>query len=147
MSHFPNLIVTVDGAVTVEGRDLVLIRRAKPPCEDTLVLPGGHVEETDATLVAACARELAEEVGLVIDPERLSLLAVLNRPGADPRYPRRMSVAYHVDISREEYARMEAGSDAAALELVALDALAECQLGFDHYDAVRALRMRRKEAA
>jgi len=57
MSHFPNLIVTVDGAVTVEGRDLVLIRRAKPPCEDRLVLPGGHVEETDATLVAACPCE------------------------------------------------------------------------------------------
>lgn len=147
MSHSPTRIVTVDGAVTVEGRALVLIRRAKPPFRDRLVLPGGHVEETDATLAEACARELAEEVGLVVAAGRLTLLAVLDRPGADPRYPLRMSVVYRVDITREEYAGMVAGSDAACMELVALDALAPEQVGFDHYDAVLALRGCRKEAA
>jgi ADP-ribose pyrophosphatase YjhB (NUDIX family) len=149
MSHSPNLIVTVDGAVTVEGRALVLIRRTKAPCQDRLVLPGGHVEEADATLEEACARELAEEVGLETVPERLSLLAVLNQPGADPRYPRRASVVYHADISRERYEAMSAGSDAAAIELVEIDALTPERLGFDHYEAVPALRdrLKRGEAA
>lgn len=147
MSHSPTRIVTVDGAVVVDGRALVLIRRAKPPCRELLVLPGGHVEETDATLAEACARELAEEVGLAIAPERLVLLTLLDRPGADPRYPLRMSVVYRVDITREEYERMVAGSDAASLELVDLDALSPEQVGFDHYDAVLAMRGRLEEAA
>ncbi len=144
MSHSPNLIVTVDGAVVVDGTDVVMIRRAKEPCADRLVLPGGHVEETDLTLADACARELAEEVGLVIDPARLALLAMLDKPGADPRYPRRLSVVFRADISREEYSRMSAGSDAASLELATIATLASEQVGFDHFDAILQLRNEKK---
>jgi len=136
------MIVTVDGAVTVDGTHLVLIRRAKPPFQDKLVLPGGHVDETDATLVDACVRELAEEIGLSVTADRLSLLTVLNEPGADPRYPIRVSVVFHANIRASEFAALSAGSDAASLELIELATLDRNQLGFDHYSAVLALRER-----
>ena len=136
------MIVTVDGAVTVDETRLILIRRAKPPYQDKLVLPGGHVDETDATLVDACVRELAEEIGLAIAPDRLSLLTVLNEPDADPRYASRVSVVYRADISAEEFRALSAGSDAASLELVELATLDRSHVGFDHYNAVLALRGR-----
>lgn len=136
------MIVTVDAAITVDGTHLVLIRRAKPPFQDKLVLPGGHVDETDETLVAACVRELAEEIGLVISADRLSQLVVLNEPGADPRYASRVSVVYRADISSAEYRALSAGSDAASLELAELATLDRSHVGFDHFDAVLALRER-----
>jgi len=136
------MIVTVDAAITVDVTRVVLIRRAKPPFQDKLVLPGGHVDETDATLVDACVRELAEEIGLVIGVDRLSLLTVLNEPGADPRYASRVSVVFHANVSAAEFASLRAGSDAASLELAELATLYRSQVGFDHYDAVLALRDR-----
>lgn len=136
------MIVTVDAAITVDGTHLVLIRRAKPPFQDKLVLPGGHVDETDEKLVAACVRELAEEIGLVIVANRLSQLVVLNEPGADPRYASRVSVVYRADISADEFLALSAGSDAASLELVEIAALDRSHVGFDHFDAVLALRER-----
>lgn len=135
-------IVTVDAAIVVDGTHIVLIRRAKPPFQDKLVLPGGHVDETDATLVDACVRELAEEIGLVISADRLYQLVVLNEPGADPRCARRVSVVYRADISAEEFRALSAGSDAASLELAKLATLDRSQVGFDHFDAVLALRGR-----
>ncbi len=132
--------ITVDGAVTVDGKSLVLIKRTKAPFQDKLVLPGGHVEETDATLVEACVRELEEEIGLVVSVSRLRQLVVLNRVGADPRYPRRLSVAFHVDISETEYRSLRAGSDARELVLCDLATLTPNEVGFDHFDAVEALR-------
>lgn len=134
------MIVTVDGAIVVGGTHLVLIRRAKPPFQDKLVLPGGHVDAEDATLVDACVRELAEEIGLAIAPDRLSLLTVLNEPAADPRNPVRVSVVFRADISANEFAALRAGSDAASLELIELASLEPSQLGFDHSNAVLALR-------
>jgi len=145
MPHVPNLIVTVDGAVTVHGRDLVLIRRAKPPFENVLVLPGGHVEPEDVTLAQACARELSEEINLSVEPDRLAFLVLLNRPDADERYDRRLSVVYRVDITDAELDRMRAGSDAAALEIVPVSSLTPDRVGFDHFEAVLALRARMEE--
>ncbi len=134
------MIVTVDAAIVVDGTHLVLIRRAKPPFQDKLVLPGGHVEKKDGTLVDACVRELAEEIGLAIGASRLAQLVVLNEPGADPRYASRLSLVFRADISADEFATLAAGSDAASLELIELATLDRSQVGFDHYNAVLALR-------
>lgn len=50
-------------AVVLEGEDLLMIRRARPPGEGTWSLPGGRVEHGE-TLAEAVVRELAEETGL-----------------------------------------------------------------------------------
>jgi ADP-ribose pyrophosphatase YjhB (NUDIX family) len=79
------LVLTVDGLVTLAHQEIVLIRRAKPPFMDKLVMPGGHVEASDVSIPAACARELEEEIGCRLNPADLQLLCVLDRPDADPR--------------------------------------------------------------
>jgi 8-oxo-dGTP diphosphatase len=68
------------GAVVFDddGR-LLLVRRANPPARGTWSLPGGRVEtgEDDATAVV---REVAEETGLVVVPERLVGSVVRDAP-------------------------------------------------------------------
>lgn len=129
--------LTVDALVLFQGR-VVMIRRTKPPFQDKLVFPGGHVEEMDASLAAACCRELEEEVGLIVPAESLSLLMVLDDPNRDPRPGRRISVVYRVTL--EELPNLTAGSDAASVELVDLSTLTPDLVGFDHYLAIAAVK-------
>jgi 8-oxo-dGTP diphosphatase len=58
-------IVGVGAVVLVEGR-VVLVKRSHEPLAGAWNLPGGAVELGE-TLEAACAREIREETGLVID--------------------------------------------------------------------------------
>jgi len=50
-------------AVLVDGEDLLLVRRGRPPCAGTWAPPGGRVEWGES-VVEAVVRELAEETGL-----------------------------------------------------------------------------------
>ena len=128
----------VDIAVTVERSAVLLIARAKPPFMDRLVLPGGHVEADDSSFAQAAARELAEEVGIVIVPAELHWLMRLDTPGRDPRYDT-ASVVYHVDVSAAVAAQAAAGSDARALAFYPINELQPEQLGFDHWLAISRL--------
>jgi len=58
-------IVGVGAVVLVDGR-VVLVKRSHEPLAGAWNLPGGAVELGE-TLEAACAREILEETGLVID--------------------------------------------------------------------------------
>lgn len=129
----------VDIVVTVERSAVLLIARAKPPFMDRLVMPGGHVEADDASLATAAARELAEEVGLVIDSNEFHWFMCLDTPGRDPRYDT-ASVVYHVDVSAAVAAQAVAGSDALALALYPINELTPAQLGFDHWLAISRLK-------
>ena len=57
------MILTVDILVTIAQKDVLLIRRAKHPFEDRLVMPGGRVsyvfwiDLVDRTLVETCRAE------------------------------------------------------------------------------------------
>lgn len=78
------------GAIAVvvyEGRFL-LVKRKNQPNAGTWGFAGGHVEIGE-TALAAAARELAEETGVIAQPERyITNIDVITRDGAG-------AIAYH----------------------------------------------------
>jgi 8-oxo-dGTP diphosphatase len=53
------------GAIVFRGREVLLIRRAKPPRQGQWSIPGGRVEWGE-TLIDAVQREVREETGCII---------------------------------------------------------------------------------
>lgn len=131
--------LTVDIVVTVEQTAVLLIKRAKPPFMDRLVLPGGHVDATDMSFAQAAARELFEEVGLKVAPEALSFLMKLDAPGRDPRYDTESAV-YTINVSHVIAAQAQAGSDARELVFCSINSLKPADMGFDHWLAISKLK-------
>lgn len=111
---------------------VLLIERGWDPHKGMWALPGGHVDIGETSRDAA-ARELAEETGITVDPDRLRLVGVFDRPDRDPR-GRYVSVAYAVDVEDTEQAT--AGDDAVNVGWFWLDDLPP--LAFDHADILRA---------
>ena len=134
-----HVILTVDAIVT-DGQLIVLIKRAKAPFEDRLVLPGGHFEPTDVLLAAACARELKEEVGLTINPDKLKFLTVLDSPGRDPRPGKRVSVVFLAKVTGTVLTQLVPGSDAKDIVLRRINEITPTEIGFDHYLAINLLK-------
>lgn len=135
---------TVDAAITIAREEIVLVRRGQSPFEGTLVLPGGHLEPTDPDKESGCARELAEEVGLTVKPAALEHLIRLARPGRDPRPGHEETTVFTLDLpDRMALGGCKAGSDARAIEILRIADLREDEIGFDHFDAIKALRERR----
>lgn len=133
------VILTVDAVIT-DGRLVALIKRAKAPFEDRLVLPGGHFEPTDVSLAAACARELKEEIGLIIDPDKLRFLTVLDLPGRDPRPGKRVSVVFLAKVTGTALRQLVPGSDAREIVLRKIGEIVPGEIGFDHYRAINLLK-------
>lgn len=132
--------LVVDLAVTVNKEKIILIKRAKEPFTDKLVLPGGHFEETDKSLAHACAREAKEEINLTVKPEELEMLAILDGPGRDPRPERRISIVYTINITKERVKDLRAGSDAKAIRLELIKKIKKEQIGFDHWKIIKMLK-------
>jgi len=80
--EYPRFPLVGVGALIVDDRRIVLIRRAKPPSVGEWSIPGGlvHVGET---LVEAVKREAFEETGLEVEP--LGLVELLERIFPDDR--------------------------------------------------------------
>lgn len=72
--HTPSIAASVAVVDAAENR-VLLGERGTPPGEGRLTMPAGHVDLWEAPETAA-ARELAEETGLTVDPEALTLLGV-----------------------------------------------------------------------
>ena len=127
--------LATDGLVTIQGKKIVLIKRAKEPFLDKLVMPGGHVESDDSSVAIACARELEEEIGLQIDPQNLKLLTVLDSPDRDPRPGRLISIVYRIDLESEPL--LKAATDAKEVVIRNLNELTANEIGFDHWQAIK----------
>jgi 8-oxo-dGTP diphosphatase len=124
----PRPAVTVDCvvfAVIDDALQVLLIRRGRPPFAGRWALPGGFVD-MDEDLEAAARRELAEETGLT--DLFLEQLYTFGAPDRDPR-GRVVSVAYYALVDPAGH-RIEAASDAAAVEWFSVDTLPG--LAFDH---------------
>ncbi len=135
-----NMILTVDILVTIAKKDVLLIRRAKPPFEDRLVMPGGHVEIGE-TLVGAAVRELEEETRLIVSSDELALLLVLDEPNRDPRPGQRVSHVFHIDlIDRTRVESCCAESDAKEIMIRSIDSLCADEIGFDHWLAIERIK-------
>ncbi len=131
-----SIIRTVDIAVII-GRQILMIKRAKPPFEDLFVLPGGHVEITDKTLAHAAARELKEETGIDVGPQRLCQLMTLDGRDRDPRPGRHISTVFtHRLMEMEEVANCKPATDAKSIHFLDIDSLRAEQVGFDHFNVI-----------
>ena len=135
-----SVILTADIVVTYNNH-VLLIHRAKPPFENKLVLPGGHVESNE-TMLEAAVRELREETCLIVDPSELHFLIYLDQLGRDPRPGRRVSFVFQIDLTVDD-PRLEticASDDARELIWRDLASLSENEIGFDHFKAIRLVK-------
>lgn len=130
-----NAVLTVDVVILLGGTEVVLIKRAKYPHKDKLVLPGGHLEKGEE-LREACVREIAEEVGFIASSSDLKLLTVLDDPKRDPRPGRRISAVFLLELPTSACNSFIAGSDAAEVIIRPLSSLTEKEIGFDHWSAI-----------
>lgn len=135
------MILTVDAAILVGGRSLLLLRRNKYPFAGKLVFPGGHAEDKDGNTRTAASRELFEETGIEIPPERWELLAVLDGLARDPRYGFSVSVVYRADINDPLILdKIRPSDESSEILLVPIDELREEDLGFDHFEAIKKIK-------
>ncbi len=132
--NMPTSIVTVD-ALLVADDHILMIRRAKQPFQNMLAFPGGHVEEGEG-LREAAVRELEEEVGIVLDADRLEYLIELSGAGRDPRPGHDLSHVFWTLVTPDVLASAAAASDAESTHVVALSDLGADDCAFDHYLAV-----------
>lgn len=114
-------LLTVDCIVEVPGDRIVLIRRAHPPVG--WALPGGFVDVGEK-LHEACAREVREETGLVVD--LTEQFFTYSDPARDPR--RHTVSTVYIGWAEGE---PRGSDDAAEAKAFPVDALPH-DLCFDH---------------
>jgi ADP-ribose pyrophosphatase YjhB (NUDIX family) len=131
--EYPDNPLVGVGAVIVDGKRVLLIRRGQPPLLGEWSLPGG-VLECGETLREATVREAREETGLVV--ETVDMLGVYERVirSDDGR------VRYHyvlIDyLCRPVAGDLKAGSDAADVRWFTRDELPALNLAYDTNDVV-----------
>ncbi len=113
------------GAVVFKDRQVLLIRRGRPPRQGIWSLPGG-LQEVGETVFATAAREVLEETGLTV--EIIELVDVVDSITRDAQDRTR----YHytlVDVRAEWRAgEAVAADDAEDVTWAPLDALARYDL-------------------
>ena len=121
---------------SADGDRVCCIRRGQPPAEGAWALPGGHPEH-DEPLAEGAARELAEETGLVVDPDDLEPVRTRLSTG-----PERNHASVHFGVSRAATTgATEAGDDADAVAFLTPDAYDEREsLAHDRATVEEALR-------
>lgn len=116
--------VAAAGAVVRDERGrFLLVRRGTPPQQGRWTLPGGRVEPGESA-AQACAREVVEETGIVVEVGREWL--VLERPGT-------AGVTYEIHdfVAEPVGGTLRAGDDAADVGWFSPDEMAALPLTTD----------------
>lgn len=116
---YRNVVPAASVAVVREDGGVLCIQRGHPPAEGEWSLPAGHIEPGERPALAA-ARELAEEAGLEVDPDALTLACAQQLPTHGGKHM--VSIDYAVR-SGEVNGTPSAGSDAVDVAWLTRDAL------------------------
>lgn len=130
------------GAVVWRGDRVLLIRRGKPPKQDTWSIPGGR-QELGETVAAAAQREVWEETGLTITVQDVVAVADLIERDDDGN----VQVHYTlVDVLAEwTDGEARAADDATAATWARLDELPKYNLWSETERIIRLAAQRRSE--
>ena len=132
--EFPEIPLVGVGAIIIEGRRVVLVKRAHPPLQAQWSIPGG-VLEVGELLREAAVREAREETGLTVEPG--DLLGVYDRVLRAPD----QRVQYHyvlIDfLCRRVAGEIQAASDAAEVRGFTQEELPALNLAEDTLDVIR----------
>jgi ADP-ribose pyrophosphatase YjhB (NUDIX family) len=124
MRDYPTAPRVGIGIILLRGKQVLLIRRARPPASGAWSLPGG-AQELGETAEAAARRELREETGLTCGP--LTMVGHVDSIHHDEAG----RIEYHYTIldfaARHEGGEAVAADDATAIAWVHPD-------DFDHYE-------------
>ena len=128
--------------ITCNGRLLLERRRDS----DTWGLPGGGVKKKE-TGRDAIVREVYEELGLRIPPERFQKLAVYGDPGRIAAYRdgsvwRMVIVVYGLELPEEPHMRIS--SESRELRFFTREEIAGIEIPVTHSDIVEDLFLNRK---
>lgn len=138
--EYPRPAVTADVVVIANSGDkdsLLLIKRARPPFENSWALPGGFAD-MDEDIDKTAARELEEETGLT--GVEVHQIGAFGKVGRDPRH-RTITVAYLSLIDHE--AEVAGNDDAAEACWFPLNKLPS--LAFDHQEIIEeGLKLRER---
>ena len=112
----------------VEGRlQLLVIRRKTHPCQHRVALVGGFLQKHEDA-IQACIREVQEEVGLELTPQKVEQLMTVSTPGRDPR-GWVITIAHLVYLPAEAVNLVRAGDDAKEVLFLDVDfKQGECSL-------------------
>lgn len=136
--EYPARPIVGIGIVVLKPRQVLLVRRAKPPNIGTWTLPGG-AQELNETAEQAARRELLEETGLTVGPLHLAAVVDNIRHDATGR------VHFHYTIidfaAAWEVGDPIAGSDVSDVAWADLDHLNEYKLW---HEAHRVIAIARK---
>lgn len=119
--------ITTDVIVHRDGK-VLLIRRKNEPYKGMFALPGGYME-MDETLAESAARELREETGIVVEPDKLEFMAFGDNPKRDTR-GRVVTAFFRINVDSDT--RAIAGDDAEDIEWLDFDLLKNMDIAFDH---------------
>jgi len=132
--EFPETPLVGIGAIIIEDKRVVLVKRAHPPLQAEWSIPGG-VLEVGELMREAAAREAREETGLTVEPGEL--LGVYDRVLRDAN----KRVQYHyvlIDfLCRRVAGDLAAASDAAEVRWFTREELPALKLAADTLDVIR----------
>jgi 8-oxo-dGTP diphosphatase len=131
--EYPGVPLVGVGAIIIEDKRVVLVKRAHPPLQAQWSIPGGVLEVGELVRDAAI-REAREETGLIVAPA--DLLGVYDRILRDPD----QRVQYHyvlIDfLCRRVAGDVQAASDAAAVRWFTREELPALHLAEDTKDVI-----------
>jgi 8-oxo-dGTP diphosphatase len=131
--EFPEVPLVGVGAIIIEDKRVVLVKRAHPPLENQWSIPGGVLEVGEFVREAAI-REAGEETGLTVEPGEL--LGVYDRILRDPSE----RVQYHyvlIDfLCRRVAGKLAAASDAREVRWFCREELPDLNLAEDTHNVI-----------